>query len=60
MNDNLPKDPFMLLSMINMRLRDDYPDLDELCAAMDINKTELTERLKSAGFEYIPSINQFR
>lgn len=50
----------MLLSLINMRLRDDYQDLDELCASMDIDKVSLEEKLKSAGFEYIPSINQFR
>lgn len=60
MNDNLPKDPFMLLSVINMQLRDNYPNLGELCSAMDINKTELIERLNSVGFEYIPAINQFR
>lgn len=28
----------MLLSMINMKLRDDYPSLDELCAAEYIDR----------------------
>lgn len=56
----LPQDPFMLLSMVNMKLRDEYPSLTELCAALDIDKKELTERLAAAGFEYLPAINQFR
>ncbi|MGN1246780.1 MAG: DUF4250 domain-containing protein, partial [Muribaculaceae bacterium] len=32
--ENLPKDPMMLMSFINMKLRDCYPSLDELCAAL--------------------------
>ena len=28
---NLPKDPVMLLSVINTKLRDRYPSLDALC-----------------------------
>lgn len=60
MEDTLPKDPFMLLSFINMKLRDEYKDLDDLCASMDIDKGNLSEKLKNAGFEYIPEINQFR
>ena len=31
--DNLPQDPAMLFSFINMKLRDEYPSLDELCAS---------------------------
>ena len=38
---NLPKDPFILLSYINTQLRDNYPDLDEFCAAQDVNREEL-------------------
>lgn len=57
---NLPQDPFMLLSYVNTKLRDDYPDLDELCRAEDIDRRELEEKLAKAGFEYMDSINQFR
>ena len=32
--ENLPKDPMMLMSFINMKLRDEYPSLDELCASL--------------------------
>lgn len=58
MND-LPKDPMMLMSFINMKLRDFYPSLDELCEDMDIDKGQLLEKLASAGFEYNQNLNKF-
>lgn len=60
MNETLPQDPFMLLSMINMKLRDRYSDLEALCEDMDLDRTQLEATLKAAGFEYMPEINQFR
>ena len=58
MND-LPKDPMMLMSFINMKLRDSYPSLDALCEDMDIDKGQLLEKLASAGFEYNQNLNRF-
>lgn len=58
--NNLPKDPFMLLSFVNMKLRDEYGSLDELCAALDVNRQELESVLSAAGFDYLPEVNQFR
>ncbi|MDE5628465.1 MAG: DUF4250 domain-containing protein [Muribaculaceae bacterium] len=58
--DNLPTDTFMLLSVINTKLRDEYPSLEELCSSLGIDKAELCARLAAAGFEYMPEINQFR
>ncbi len=58
--DELPHDPFMLLSAVNMKLRDTYASLDELCRSMDVNKETLVKTLANAGFEYMPQINQFR
>lgn len=58
MND-LPKDPMMLMSFINMKLRDFYPSLDALCEDMDIDKGQLLEKLASAGFEYNQNLNKF-
>lgn len=55
----LPTDPFMLMSLINQQLRDTYPSLDELCKSLDINRPNLEERLKAAGFEYNPQTNKF-
>lgn len=57
--DNLPKDPMMLMSIINMKLRDFYPSLDALCEDMDIDKGQLLEKLASAGFEYNQNLNKF-
>ena len=55
----LPKDPVMLFSVINMKLRDDYGSLDELCRKMDIDQEWLTQTLAAAGFEYSKEINKF-
>jgi len=57
---NLPNDPFMLLSVINMKLRDNYSSLDELCEDMGIKREEIESKLKDAGFEYIEDANSFR
>ena len=51
-NPNIPKDPVMLLSFINMKLRDFYPSLDELCTDLDLNVNDVSEKLASAGFNY--------
>lgn len=55
----LPSNPFMLLSIINLKLRDYYANLDELCEDMNINKAQLCEKLKTAGFEYSAEQNKF-
>ena len=48
----LPSDPIMLMSVINMQLRDRYSNLNELCDDMNLNKSELLTKLKNVGFEY--------
>ena len=55
----LPKDPVMLLSFVNTRLRDEYDSLEELCAALDVSRSELEERLASIGYQYNEQTNQF-
>lgn len=59
MMNTLPKDPAMLLSVINTKLRDFYPSLDELCAQMDVDKQVLEDRLASIAYEYDTDTNQF-
>ena len=54
-----PKDPMMLLSWVNMKLRDFYPSLDNLCEDLEIDKNELVGKLASAGFEYNCELNKF-
>lgn len=58
-NMELPKDPMMLFSLINMKLRDFYPSLDSLCKDLDLNEEEIISRLKDAGFEYNEELNRF-
>ena len=53
-------DPFILLSAVNMQLRDEYGSLEELCKVHDISMEELINKLKAAGFEYVKEINQFK
>ena len=37
----LPKDPMVLFSVINMKLRDCYSSLDELCEDMDVSREDI-------------------
>ncbi len=53
-------DPVMLMSIVNMKLRDEYGDLDNLVKSLDLDKAVLVERLAKAGFEYLSDIKQFR
>lgn len=55
----LPKDPMMLFSVINMKLRDFYPSLDALCEDLQVNKSDIVSCLKEAGFEYNAEQNRF-
>lgn len=57
--DELPKDPAMLMSFLNMKLRDNYRSLDELCDDLGIDRQELLDRMKKLGMEYLPEQNKF-
>ncbi len=57
--DNLPQDPYILYSFINLKLRDEYSSLDRLCEDMDVDKAQLEDKLKDAGFTYNPTTNHF-
>ncbi|AMF95075.1 DUF4250 domain-containing protein [Vibrio fluvialis] len=54
-------DPVMLMSIVNMKLRDDFGgDLDKLVVYFDIDRAALEARLAAAGFEFLPQVGQFR
>ncbi|MCF0130074.1 MAG: DUF4250 domain-containing protein [Pseudobutyrivibrio sp.] len=57
---NLPKDPVMLLSVINTALRDKYASLEELCGDNEIDIDELTKKIACINYEYDASANQFK
>ena len=55
----LPNDPIMLLSFVNMKLRDKYASLDALCEDMDESKEAITAKLAEVGYAYDPETNRF-
>ncbi len=59
MND-LPRDPVMLLSVVNTGLRDHYESLEELCGAYGVTEDDLKARLEAINYFYDESLNQFK
>ena len=57
--DRLPQDPIMLMSFINLKLRDFYPSLEALCEDLEINRQELVEKMLKAGFDYSETNKRF-
>lgn len=55
----LPQEPVMLLSFVNMKLRDFYSSLDELCEEMQVDKEDIEEKLRQINYEYDSGLNQF-
>ena len=55
----LPQDPYILLSYVNTKLRDEYSSLSELCAALDADETEICNTLAALGYHYDPGQNRF-
>ncbi|MBR2038579.1 MAG: DUF4250 domain-containing protein [Lachnospiraceae bacterium] len=55
----IPKDPVMLLSFMNMRLRDFGMDLDELCDDLDVERSEIEATLAKIDYHYDKEQNRF-
>ena len=55
----LPKDPFILLSVVNTKLRDQYSSLDRLCDDLGESKEQIVQALSGVGYAYSPEQNQF-
>lgn len=55
----IPKDPVMLLSFVNLKLRDYYSSLDDMCDGLDVSKQEITEKLAQIDYHYDADRNQF-
>ena len=55
----LPEEPMMLYSFVNMKLRDFYPSLDALCEDMNVDKEHIIRKLKAVGLEYSAERNRF-
>ncbi len=57
--NTLPKDPVMLLSVVNTMLRDEFPSLKELCKARDTDMETLKARLLAINYSYNEEQNRF-
>ncbi len=55
----MPKDPVMLLSYVNLKLRDFYTNLDALCEDLDADRDEIVEKLAGIDYHYDEEKNQF-
>lgn len=55
----IPKDPVILLSFINTKLRDHYSSLDALCEDLELSENEITSKLSAIDYQYDQSRNQF-
>ena len=53
-------DANILLSIVNLKLRDKYENLDEFFNNEDYDKEEVINTLKSLGYEYDSTTNQFK
>lgn len=53
-------DPYILLSAVNLKLRDHYSSLKDLCATHEIDQAVLEKRLKDLGYKYDREQNQFK
>lgn len=55
----IPKDPVMLMSYVNLKLRDFYDSLQSLCEDIDVSESEITQKLASIDYHYDKEKNQF-
>lgn len=55
----IPEDANMLLSFVNLKLRDYYSDFEAMCDDMDVSSADIEEKLNGAGYFYDRQRNQF-
>ena len=56
----IPNDPMILLSYVNLKLRDQFSSLDDMCDDLDLDKEDIIRKLKEAGFTYDRDNNCFK
>lgn len=59
MQVGLPKDPFLLLSVVNTKIRNYYSTLDALCEDMHVDRNDIVDTLKGIDYEYDETRHQF-
>lgn len=53
-------DPIILMSIVNMKIRNEFGNLENLTKFFDIDQPQLIDKLATAGFDYLPEAKQFR
>lgn len=56
----VPEDNYILLGIVNTKLRDFHASLDALCEDMAICRQDLEARMESIGYVYVEEENQFK
>ena len=56
----LPQDPEILVSFLNLKLRDNYKSLMDLCDDLDEDEASLLVLMERAGYVYDREANQFK
>ncbi|MDE7323863.1 MAG: DUF4250 domain-containing protein [Lachnospiraceae bacterium] len=56
----MPNDPVMLLSYINLKLRDYYPSLAAFCGDTGEDMQKIVDKLDQIDYHYDEAENQFR
>ncbi len=57
---NFPKDPVMLLSVVNTALRDYYKSFDALVEDNEVDGDDIISKLSSIDYHYDATKNQFK
>ena len=57
---NIPTNPFVLLSYINTKLRDNYSSLEELANDLDLDIEYINNMLNNIGYYYQKDFNQYK
>ncbi|MDE6984918.1 MAG: DUF4250 domain-containing protein [Lachnospiraceae bacterium] len=55
----MPNDPVMLLSYLNLKLRDFYPSLEAFCEDTGEDMEKILDRLSQIDYHYDKEKNQF-
>lgn len=55
----IPNDPVMLLSFVNLKLRDFYGSLEDLCEDLELDREALVAKLEGIDYRYDGEKNQF-
>ncbi|MCI7131525.1 MAG: DUF4250 domain-containing protein [Lachnospiraceae bacterium] len=55
----IPKDPVILLSFLNTKLRDSYSSLPALCDDLELDMNQLKEKIAAIGYTYDSDQNKF-